>query len=333
MPPHDDIRERAPVHVAAAAVTDDQGRILITRRADHVHQGGLWEFPGGKVEPGEATTAALYRELREELGIRVSSSQPLIRVLHHYPERSVLLDVHRVEVYEGMVEGREGQPWRWVPPQALREHAFPAADRPIIMALLLPDYYLITGENPVDSEDFIARLEQALSAGIELVQFRAKKLTENRYTRLDRRAAALCEQRGARLLLNGPLALTRQMHAQGVHLTSAQLMGLRERPLGEDKLVGASCHNRRELMQAQELGLDFVVLSPVKPTSSHSGAIPLGWGGFRRLADEVALPVYALGGMERSDLAQAKKAGAQGIAAIGGLWPPPVFPRSKNRQD
>ena len=167
------------MHVAAAAVTDDRGRILITRRADHVHQGGLWEFPGGKVEPGEATTEALYRELREELGIRVSSSQPLIRVLHHYPERSVLLDVHRVEVYEGVVEGREGQPWRWVPPQALKDHAFPAADRPIIMALLLPDYYLITGENPVDSEDFMARNWTSSMPALSACSRRAMKSSES----------------------------------------------------------------------------------------------------------------------------------------------------------
>ena len=333
MPANDDLSGRAPVHVVAAAVTDDQGRILITRRPDHAHQGGLWEFPGGKVEPGEATTQALYRELLEELGIRVASSQPLIRVLHHYPDRSVLLDVHRVDVYAGVVAGREGQPWRWVSPQALKDYAFPAADRPIIMALLLPDFYLITGEDPVKSEDFMARLEQALNAGVALVQLRAKTLTEDEYRKLARPAAALCEQRGARLLLNGPLELTQQINAQGIHLTSAQLMGLGERPLGEDKLIGASCHNRDELTRAQELNLDFAVLSPVKHTSSHPGAVPLGWEGFQRLADQTALPIYALGGMERGDLAQAKRAGAQGIAAIRGLWPSLVSPGSENGQD
>ncbi len=162
---------------------------------------------------------------------------------------------------------------------------------------------------------------------------RARTLTENDYRQLVRRALALCEERGARLLLNGPLELTRGVNAQGIHLTSAQLMDLGERPLGRDKLVGASCHNRDELMRAQELGLDFAVLSPVKPTSSHPAAAALGWEGFQRLADEVALPVYALGGMERSDLARARKAGAQGIAAIRGLWPSSVSHGSKNGQD
>jgi 8-oxo-dGTP diphosphatase len=312
---------RVPVHVAAAAVNDDQGRILITRRADHVHQGGLWEFPGGKVEPGETTAQALRRELLEELGIQALGSEPLIRVLHHYRDRSVLLDVHRVNAYSGVVEGREGQPWRWVPPGVLRDYAFPAADRPIITALLLPGRYLITGEDAVRSDEFLARLEQALDAGIELVQLRAKTLMEDEYRKLARRAVALCGERGARLLLNGPLELTLRLHAHGIHLTSAQLMNLPERPLGQDRLIGASCHNRNELMRAQDLGLDFAVLSPVRPTLSHPQAAPLGWEGFRRLVDQTAMPIYALGGMGAGDLTQAKRAGAQGIAAIRGLWP------------
>lgn len=266
----------------------------------------------------------MYRELLEELGIRVLRSQPLIRVLHHYGDRSVLLDVHRVNTYSGAVEGREGQPWRWVPPQALKDYAFPAADRPIIMALLLPDYYLITGDDPVKSDDFIARVEQALDAGIKLVQLRAKTLVEDEYRKLARRVVALCEERGARLLLNGPLELTLRLHAHGIHLTSAQLMNLPERPLGQDRLIGASCHNRNELMRAQDLGLDFAVLSPVRPTLSHPRAAPLGWEDFRRLVDQTAMPIYALGGMGRGDLTQAKLAGAQGIAAIRGLWPPPT---------
>lgn len=311
-----------PVHVAAAAVNDDQGRILITRRADHVHQGGLWEFPGGKLEPGETTAQALARELFEELGIGVLASEPLIRVLHHYGDRSVLLDVHRVTAYAGAVEGRQGQPWRWVAPQELGDYAFPAADRPIITALELPDRYLITGEDPRCPSDFLARLDRALNTGIRLVQLRAKSLGANDYRHLARGAVALCEGRGARLVLNGPLELTLELHSHGIHLTSPQLMSLPRRPLGQEKLVGASCHNGNELKRAQTLGLDFAVLSPVRQTSSHPGAALLGWQGFRGLVENTAIPVYALGGMGPDHLARAKQAGGQGIAAIRRLWPP-----------
>jgi 8-oxo-dGTP diphosphatase len=87
------------LEVAAAAVFDSQGRVLIARRPENVHQGGLWEFPGGKVEPGEAVEQALARELWEELGIRPTRYRRLIRIPHHYPDRSVLLDVWRVEAF------------------------------------------------------------------------------------------------------------------------------------------------------------------------------------------------------------------------------------------
>src|SRR3954465_8084222 len=78
------------VHVAAAVIRGTDGKILIARRADTQHQGGLWEFPGGKVEPGEAVEAALARELQEELGITVEAARPLIKVTHDYPDKQIL---------------------------------------------------------------------------------------------------------------------------------------------------------------------------------------------------------------------------------------------------
>ena len=118
------------IHVAAAAVFDDRQRVLICRRPPHAHQGGLWEFPGGKLEPGETIESALRRELREEVGINVISTRPLIRVHHDYPDRNVLLDVWRVERFSGRAAGHEGQPVRWVLPGELSRYRFPAANPP-----------------------------------------------------------------------------------------------------------------------------------------------------------------------------------------------------------
>ncbi|MEE4377359.1 MAG: 8-oxo-dGTP diphosphatase MutT [Candidatus Competibacteraceae bacterium] len=123
------------VHVAVGIVQDTQGRILITRRADGVHQGGLWEFPGGKLETGEDPQAALIRELHEELGIEVLTANSLLKVYHEYPDKRVLLDVWRVECYRGQPQSAEDQPLDWLLPQQLSERAFPAADKPIITAL------------------------------------------------------------------------------------------------------------------------------------------------------------------------------------------------------
>ena len=123
------------VNVAVGIVADPAGAILITRRPDHAHQGGLWEFPGGKVEAAETVAAALQRELQEELGIVVQAAEPWLQIRHAYPDKTVLLDVWRVTAWRGEPHGREGQPLKWVSPTRLADFAFPAADPPIIARL------------------------------------------------------------------------------------------------------------------------------------------------------------------------------------------------------
>ncbi|MBM70310.1 MAG: 8-oxo-dGTP diphosphatase MutT [Haliea sp.] len=125
----------AAVHVAVGVVLDEQHRVLISRRASAAHQGGLWEFPGGKVEPGESVERALARELREELGIGFASSQPLLLVPFNYGDKAVLLDVHLVTELEGKARGLEGQPLRWVTAEELARYEFPAANVPIVSAV------------------------------------------------------------------------------------------------------------------------------------------------------------------------------------------------------
>lgn len=124
-----------PLHVAVAVILDRRHRVLVSRRPDDVHQGGLWEFPGGKVEPGESVEDALVRELGEELGIAVEFSTPLLEVRHDYPERSVLLDVHVVRDFTGEPRGLEGQPVQWLSAAQLDAGVFPAANGAIIDAM------------------------------------------------------------------------------------------------------------------------------------------------------------------------------------------------------
>lgn len=309
-----------PVHVAAAAVTDPRGRVLIAQRPAHVHQGGLWEFPGGKLEQGESPGQALERELLEELGIKVRSARQLIQVRHDYPDKSVLLDVWRVEDYAGNPVGLEGQPLEWVAPIDLGKYAFPAANIPIIQALQLPDRYLITPEPGGDIPGFLAQLERAIERGISLVQLRARLLSQENYRQLALAAGELCRSADVRLLLNCAPHLVPDLGAQGVHLTGRRLMDLESRPLGSGYLVAASCHNRDEVIHADTLGLDFIVVSPVRPTASHPGTPAIGLGGLRSLCESAVMPVYALGGMRETDINQVRQSGAQGIAAIRGLW-------------
>jgi len=300
---------------------DRQGRILVTRRPDHVHQGGLWEFPGGKVDPGETLQEALRRELEEELGIRVEASEPLIRVRHDYPERRVVLDVHRVLRYSDTPHGREGQPLRWLTPDAMRGEEFPAADRPIITALRLPDRVLITPPFRGDFAGFLGRVEAALASGMRMIQLRAPGLDAGTYRKLAERCLVLCNTHSAELVLNPPDDSDSRLPGAGLHLNSRRLVAARRRPHDITGFVGASCHDLRELEQAEELGLDYVFLSPVAATGSHPGAEPLGWEVFSVLAERATLPVYALGGMALDDLGRAKALGGQGIAAISAFWP------------
>ena len=125
-----------PVHVAVGVILDSSRRVLLTRRAADSHQGGLWEFPGGKVEPGESLAVALARELHEELGIRVRRSSPLLEVRHDYGDKQVRLDVHVVWEFEGQALGREGQPLAWVAGNELAHYSFPAANTPIVEAVV-----------------------------------------------------------------------------------------------------------------------------------------------------------------------------------------------------
>ena len=124
------------VHVAVGVILNDVKQILITRRSPHSHQGGLWEFPGGKVEPGETLEQALLRELNEELGIEVGKSTRLLQVHHDYGDKAVLLDVCVVWEFVGTARGLEGQAMEWVALANLGDYKFPAANEPIVEAVI-----------------------------------------------------------------------------------------------------------------------------------------------------------------------------------------------------
>ncbi|MET0070017.1 MAG: Nudix family hydrolase [Candidatus Thiodiazotropha sp.] len=308
------------IHVAAAAIFDAEGRVLVTRRADHMHQGGLWEFPGGKREPGESMEQALARELDEELGIQPLAYDPLIRIRHSYGERRLQLEFFRVTRYRGRAMGLEAQPLKWLLPSEMDPNSFPAADRPVITALRLPSRYLITGEDATQTDSFLRRLECSLEQGLGIVQLRAHGLADERYRELLSAALTRCRLQGARLIVNRPDGVVDwQGRADGIHFTARQLMSLGRRPPGAG-LMGASCHNPGELMRAAQLQLDYALLSPVGETPSHPHAPTLGWSRFAEWVDGVNIPVYALGGMRLDSMAQAKRAGAQGIAGISTFW-------------
>ncbi|HEV7358948.1 MAG TPA: NUDIX domain-containing protein [Steroidobacteraceae bacterium] len=131
-----------PIHVVAAAVIDSSGRVLIAQRPAGKHLAGGWEFPGGKLEPGEDRRLGLARELREELGISIATPRPLIRVRHSYDYGDVLIDMWVVRQYSGEPTGLDGQALRWCTQDELESVELLPADGPIVAALRLPERLL-----------------------------------------------------------------------------------------------------------------------------------------------------------------------------------------------
>ncbi len=310
-------RGPGPVHVAVGVLRQSDGRVFAAERLPGRHLAGQWEFPGGKLEPGETARAALERELREEVGVEVLHARPLIRFPCRYPDRRVLLEVFEVSAWRGRPYGREGQAIDWVAPGDLRRRDLVAGAVPIVAAIELPSLYLIT---PEPEADFEARLRARLESGFRLVQLRAKSMPPAALHRLASRAAELAEGHGARLFLNADPAAARAAGAHGAHLSSRALARLAERPAWHGFGLAASCHDARELARARSLGVDFAVLSPVRATPGHPDARPIGWEGFAALVESADFPVFALGGLGAGDREAAWAAGAQGIAAIRGLW-------------
>ena len=313
------------VHVAIAVIMNQHNQVCISLRGKNVQQGNLWEFPGGKIEQSETVEQALKREVKEELNLSIKTSRPLIKINHIYSNVSVCLHVQKIQSYSGEAKSMEGQLVKWVNVSQLSDYDFPVANAGIVQAIQLPKYYLITGKF-IDQKDFILRLDKALKNNIRLVQLRLKNENLAQVDdphELIADVSLMCEKANASLLFNlseqwKKVIDFKKIPFSGFHLDSASLMSSAKRT--ECKLLSASCHNEKELEKALQLKADFVVLSPVQKTASHPDMVPIGWGKFSQLIENVGIPVYALGGVSADDLQVAQNNGAQGVAAISALW-------------
>lgn len=308
------------IHVVAGVITDPRGRILLTRRTETRDMPGLWEFPGGKREPGETSEQALARELSEELGIEAEVGEWLMEVPQLYPDKRLRLEVRRISSWKGHARGREGQALTWVAPDKLARYSMPPADLPVVGMLRQPDRYLVTPEPGEDESAWLARIDAAIQQGVQRIQLRGRSTAPERWQVLVRKLLQQCGKSRVQLLLNRDVALAAELGI-GVHLGSEQLAALQQRPLPPEQAVAASCHTLDELRHAQRIGCDFAVLGPVLTTASHPAVQPLGWDAFERLREHVSLPLYAIGGLAADQVSEARQHGAHGIAAIRSLWP------------
>ena len=296
--------------------------LLAQRPAGKVYA-GYWEFPGGKVEPGESLEAALARELHEELGIVISHPCRWITRVFEYPHATVRLNFFRVFEWQGEPHPHEGQIFSWQRPDAVEVTPLLPANAPILKALTLPSVLGISHAESLGVDTFLARLDVALHNGLRLIQLRDKTLPEDSRLQLARETVRRAHLHGARVLVNGSLDLARASGADGVHLDSSAAAKLAARPdwaRPEPFLVGVSCHDEAELAHAARIEADFALLSPVLPTLTHPGAATLGWAQFSELAGASPIPIYGLGGLGRDDVTLAQSHGAHGVALLRGAW-------------
>ncbi|MFO7542692.1 MAG: Nudix family hydrolase [Thiobacillus sp.] len=308
----------AIIEVVAAVLIQPDGRVLLARRPEGKVYAGYWEFPGGKVEAGESLETALARELHEELGIVVTRAHRWITRVFDYPHATVRLNFFRVFDWQGEPHPHEGQVFSWQQPDAVEVMPLLPANFPVLKALSLPPVLGITHAESLGVDSFLARLDVALHHGLRLIQLRDKTLPEEDRLQLARETVRRARPHGARVLVNGSLALARAAGADGIHLDSTAAAALKTRP--DCAWVGVSCHTAAELAHAAAIDADFALLSPVLPTQTHPGAATLGWTVFSDLAAGSPIPVYGLGGLGRDDVALAQAHGAHGVALLRGAW-------------
>lgn len=328
------------IDVAAGVLLNSAGEVLLAQRPEGKHMAGYWEFPGGKFEEGEDAAAALHRELAEELGIRVFDSQPLIELVHHYPERSIRLHVRVVERWQGQPQSLDQQALAWVKKQEMDQWHLLPADGPIVKAIQLPALVAVSPELPegTEWETIQPTFEQLHERGIRAIQWRQDAFRSNATPSaaslmLAKQVAAWASDNGWLCLLNEHYVdATQPSWAQrlgfaGLHLPEALaehhgLNGVKAESLRADTglLLSAACHCRESMMRAQELGVDFAFAGTVLRSQSHPQTEPLGWQGFRKLTELARIPVYAIGGCEPAMITEARENGGQGIAAIRSLW-------------
>jgi len=294
----------------AAAVIERPGEFLLAQRPAGKPYPGYWEFPGGKIEAGEDPRAALVRELREELGIEVTDATPWITRVYAYTHATVRLHFWRVSAWRGSPQPLEDQDIRWQKVGAPDVTPMLPANAPVLSALALPEVMVVSAAGDAGIDAWIAALAERALTERMLVQVREKDMSRQKLQHLLSRALVRARPFGSTVVLNSDCGTLPQ--CDGVHLTSKALMAAHARPAGS--LVGASCHDESELEKAEALALDYAVVGPVRATPSHVAAATMGWVRFGSLARGRTMPIYAIGGLTRADLAEARRYGAHGVA-------------------
>ncbi len=302
----------APEVSVACAVIWRNGQVLLAKRHANAHQGGLWEFPGGKLEPGEPADVCLARELSEELGIVPETVSPICQIPWTYADKTVRLWVFEVTQFAGEAVGREGQPVRWVSPNQLELLEFPAANRAIVRAVGLPRQMRV-----FDAQVHQDAVGWVLASPFEsILYFRGMPPSRGL-----RDAITTARDIGHAVVLTLDQLACFQPGC-GVHLRKSdhiehacQMLEQLDRPWP----LTAGIRSDDDWQRQRGWPADAWLVSPVQPTPSHPDVKTLGWQGFAELIRDLGAPAFALGGMSAADLPKVQAAFGYGVAGIRGL--------------
>lgn len=299
------------------AAKDEAKKFLVAWRNQKQHQGGCFEFVGGKQHADETSYAALVRECQEELGILVKAALPLTRISHDYSDKQVTLHVYLVTAFSGQATGAEGQLVRWVTAAELLALPMPAANAAIKRLALLKPVYLIS-QSVAAMQGEQNWLDFYASKLPKHAQFyvRDKELAASAYTQL----LAELHQRRTDLQL---IALYKHQSAvdtkavAGFHLAHDEVLAADTLDRSEPyTYYVCACHDEQSITKANALGAEAMTLSPVQQSPSHPSTKPMGWQQFATLAKQAHMPVYALGGMCVADIQLAQQYAGFGVAGI-----------------
>ena len=299
------------IEVVVGIIRNENKEILIAKRQKDQFMPNYWELPGGKIEVGEDSFSALSRELYEEIGITVKDCSLIYKICHHYSNKTVNLSIYNIEDSLGDPLGKEGQEIAWSSIEKFNNYKLLPTMWKIIHKISLPKSYWITPDEH-QTESTIDECRKHLISGTKLIQLRSKTILDNAYIE---NIYKLCKEYKAKLVLNTPSKTYREI-CDGWHLTSSELLSLKERPCDDNKLLGASTHNKLETTHAEKISADYISLSPVEATLSHPDAKTLGWDRSSNIIDQCNLPLFLLGGMNKELVGKALSIGAQGVAGI-----------------
>ena len=295
------------VRVAAAVLLRDDGQVLLAQRPEGKPYAGYWEFPGGKLEPGEAPRHALDRELHEELGIDVKRASPWLVQEFVYPHAHVELNFFRVYEWDGELASHDGQAFDWQTPGRYTVAPLLPANTRILAALDLPLVYGITCAEDSDEEAFLARANRALEGGLRLVQVRDKTWP------LERRMAFARSLVGARASLRRARALERHRRRSARSIVRRRSLDFGD---AQRRVVASARHAGGRVLshggRGRTRGRARSRLRGAGTGGTHadaSGCNTSGWTEFARLAAATRVPVFALGGLTTGRLARCDRRG------------------------